>query len=294
MGIDTALIASAALIGLAGAPHCTAMCGAPCVALSRRGGAAGARGALAGLLAGRWLSYMSGGALAAAGVALFAALANAAPVLRPLWGAAQAAALGFGVWLLITGRMPAWLGGAGRVTPLCVDPRPRSTASAPRGGEQLSSERPGDSCSPAGHVGWKPVVWRSSQLGALRLDPAGSVPAVAHRMRVPGSLRAAAAGTLWLALPCGLLQSALIVAALASTPWQGAAAMSAFAATSSLGLVVYPALLARLTHRPHAMLSGAWAIRASGAALVAASAWGLGHGLWQRLGALCAGALPAF
>ena len=192
-------------------------------------------------------------------------------MLRPLWGAAQAAALGFGVWLLITGRMPAWLGGAGRVTPL-----------------------------PAGHVGWIPVVWRSSQLGALRLDPAGTVPdpkpdrLLAHRMRVPGSLRAAAAGTLWLALPCGLLQSALIVAALASTPWQGAAAMSAFAATSSLGLVVYPALLARLTHRPHAMLSGAWAIRASGAALVAASAWGLGHGLWQRLGALCAGALPAF
>ncbi len=290
------------------------MCGAPCVALSRRGGAAGARGALAGLLAGRWLSYMAGGALAAAGVALFAALGNAAPVLRPLWGAAQAAALGFGVWLLVTGRMPAWLGGAGRVTPLCVDPRPRSTASAPmapqgplRGpwGEQLSSERPGDSCSPAGHVGWNPVVWRSivwrsSQLGALRLDPAGTVPdpkpgrLLAHRMRVPGSLRAAAAGTLWLALPCGLLQSALIVAALASTPWQGAAAMSAFAATSSLGLVVYPALRSRLTHRPHAMLSGAWAIRASGAALVAASVWGLGHGLWQRLDALCAGALPSF
>jgi len=31
-------------------------------------------------------------------------------------------------------------------TPLYVGPRPRSTASAPRGGEQLSSERPGDSC----------------------------------------------------------------------------------------------------------------------------------------------------
>jgi acyl-coenzyme A synthetase/AMP-(fatty) acid ligase len=32
-------------------------------------------------------------------------------------------------------------------SPLYVGPRPRSTASAPSGGEQLSSERPGDSCS---------------------------------------------------------------------------------------------------------------------------------------------------
>lgn len=32
---------------------------------------------------------------------------------------------------------------------LVVGPRPRITASAPRGGEQLSSQRPGDSCSPA-------------------------------------------------------------------------------------------------------------------------------------------------
>ena len=34
-----------------------------------------------------------------------------------------------------------------RTAPLYVGPRPRSTASAPRGGAQLSSERPGDSCS---------------------------------------------------------------------------------------------------------------------------------------------------
>ena len=102
-----------------------------------------------------------------------------------------------------------------------------------------------------------------------------------------GPLRAGAAGTLWLTLPCGLLQAALIVAALAGSPGQGAAAMAAFAAASSLGLVVYPALWSRW---PTSLKPGVWVVRALGAMLLASSAWALGHGLWQRVAALCGGA----
>jgi sulfite exporter TauE/SafE len=45
--------------------------------------------------------------------------------------------------------------------------------------------------------------------------------------------RAGAAGAIWFAWPCGVLQAALLVAALASDPVAGAGVMLAFAATSS-------------------------------------------------------------
>lgn len=58
MALDAALIASATLMGLAGTPHCAAMCSAPCTL------AAGPRPAR--LLAGRLLGYTAGGAIVAA------------------------------------------------------------------------------------------------------------------------------------------------------------------------------------------------------------------------------------
>ena len=38
--MDFALVVSALMLGLAGAPHCAAMCGAACTAATRGGGAA--------------------------------------------------------------------------------------------------------------------------------------------------------------------------------------------------------------------------------------------------------------
>lgn len=102
-----------------------------------------------------------------------------------------------------------------------------------------------------------------------------------------GPARAGAAGTLWFAWPCGLLQSALVVAALANSPASGALVMAAFAIGSSLGLWVGPALWWRLGPAGTALGQGGWAIRIAGLGLAAGSGWALSHGLWQRVADYC-------
>ena len=111
-------------------------------------------------------------------------------------------------------------------------------------------------------------------------------PAIAGGwQRMAGPLRAAGAGSLWVGLPCGLLQSALIVGSAGQHAASGAIAMGAFAATSSLGLAALPALWAGSTASARA---GNWPIRAAGATLYVTAGWALGHGLWERVAALCA------
>jgi uncharacterized protein len=106
--------------------------------------------------------------------------------------------------------------------------------------------------------------------------------------RMSGPLRTGMTGAAWVALPCGLLQSALVVAALANDAAAGAATMSAFALTSSTGLAIVPAFALRWAGpRAAAATARPWVVRLAGAALAAASAWALGHGLWQRLVVIC-------
>jgi sulfite exporter TauE/SafE len=103
-----------------------------------------------------------------------------------------------------------------------------------------------------------------------------------------GPARAAVLGTAWVAWPCGLLQSALIVATLASTPLAGGLVMGGFALTSATGLLAVPWLWARAGGRGQVgALSSQWAVRVSGACLLAASGWALSHGLWERVSAFC-------
>lgn len=227
--MQTALILGAGLMGLAGSPHCAAMCGAPCAAVTGRCGAGRRRELLAGFTLGRLLGYAAGGAAVAGSVAAFTLLGQAAPALRALWLLLQLAVLGLGLWLLLAGRQPAW--------------------------------------------------W--ARLGSTRV-PVAAASGGWQRMAAP--LRAGAVGGLWLAWPCGLLQSALLVAALADGPAQGAAAMAAFAATSSLGLWLPGALWHRL---PAGARATAWAWRLAGVALVIAAGFALGHGLWVRIAAYC-------
>ncbi|MBV8380829.1 MAG: sulfite exporter TauE/SafE family protein [Paucibacter sp.] len=99
-----------------------------------------------------------------------------------------------------------------------------------------------------------------------------------------GTLGASLAGGAWVAWPCGALQSALLVAALASTPLAGALAMAAFALCSAAGLWLAPWLWRRLAA---ANLDGR-AVRLAGALLMLAAAWSLVRGLWNQIGALCA------
>jgi len=225
----TALIATASLMGLAGSPHCAAMCSAPCAAIGSRCGNLQRRERRAGFAIGRVLGYAAGGAVAAGGVAGLQALADAAPALRMLWVLLQLAVLGLGVMLIATGRPPA--------------------------------------------------IWR-----AVGMPAAAARPDAQGWQRMAAPLRSGAAGGLWLLWPCGLLQSALLVAALAGTPAQGATAMAGFAITSSLGLWLPAWLWQRL---PAGWATAAWAWRGAGVALVAGAVWALGHGIWRSLPWLC-------
>lgn len=96
--------------------------------------------------------------------------------------------------------------------------------------------------------------------------------------------RATGSGFMWFAWPCGVLQGALLVAALANTPWGGAAAMASFALASSPGLLLAPVALRRLMTRPD---WSTWAPRLAGLMLVLGSGWALGHGLWDQVVAWC-------
>ena len=230
--MDQALILSAVLMGLAGTPHCLAMCGAACAAAS--GGGQPLR--LLALHSGRLLAYAAAGAVAAASVGSLAALGQAVGALRPLWTLVHVAALTLGLFLLWQGRQPGWMERLGRTRAKAVQHRP---------GER----------------------WQA----------------------IRGPARSAGLGLAWVAWPCGLLQSALLVAALANTPTAGALVMAGFAAASAAGLVLGPALWWRLSAGRAAgtAVSPAVAVRWAGAALALASAWALGHGLWMRAIAWC-------
>ena len=231
--MNYALIFSALMMGLAGTVHCVAMCGASSAAAV--GACGGGRSAWGGFHLGRLLGYAAAGAVAASSVSALGELGQLSPALRPLWGLAHMAALALGIWLLLTGRQPAWLDRLGR-------------------GGQRSTTLSG---------GWQ---------------------------RVQGPGKALGAGGLWVAWPCGLLQSALVVAALANGPWGGAAVMAVFALASSLALGAVPALLLRWMGRENSAAQAGvmtWVIRLSGAALAVASAWALGHDLWMRVAAYC-------
>ncbi len=236
--MEIALIFGAALLGLAGMPHCAAMCGACGTAVWR--GCAGERpaSALSLFQFGRMVGYAAGGAVAASSVAWLKPLGVVAPVLQPLWTLLHVAALVLGGWMLATGELPRWLN---------------------RGWKSTRSLR-----APSG--------WR----------------------RMSGPVRAGVAGLAWVSWPCGLLQSALVLAALADAPWVGAAAMAAFATASAPSLLLAPMVWSRLSgprgdgNAAATQQNGVNAmIRVSGLCLAFAAAFALSHGLWMRVLAVC-------
>lgn len=209
MSLDAALIGSAALMGLAGAPHCALMCSTPC-ALAAQGRQQQTR-----LLLGRLVGYSAAGVVAALSAQALGRMSAGAAVLQPVWALLQAALLVLGLSLLVRGRVPAWLG----------------------------------------NVRFRPQPGRSF-----------------------------ATGLAWVVMPCGLLHAALLLSALSNSPVSGGLAMAAFATTSTLGLAVAPAWIARL---PRRVGDASPALRLAGLGLVAASGWALAHGVWQRAALVC-------
>ena len=232
--MDAALVVSALLMGLAGAPHCAAMCGAAHGAIAQQGGRARFTETMLALQAGRLASYAVAGALVAASVVGLAALHEAAPLVRPLWTLAHVGAVALGLWLLCTARAPAWLS---------VNSRP---------GRVLLDSRP------------------------------------IHVFRtLPSTARAGIVGACWAVVPCGLLQSTLLVAALASGPLQGAAVMAAFSVASAVGLWLGPRLWLLLRWRGGPDEAASASVRLAGVLLACSSLFALSHGLGAAIVQIC-------
>jgi uncharacterized protein len=90
-------------------------------------------------------------------------------------------------------------------------------------------------------------------------------------------------GMMWSLLPCGLLYSALLVAALTGSIAEGAAVMALFALGSGVSLMSGPWLWWRLRGQG----SGQWAIRLAGLVLFATSVWALWMGMAHNTAPWC-------
>jgi uncharacterized protein len=126
--MSTALALSALLMGLAGGPHCMAMCGAACAGLTRLGGTSSNR-SLWAFQGGRLAGYAAAGAAAAFTVQSLGWLTSNTAALRPFWTLFHLAVLAWGLMLVAQARQPMWVGSAGR----SIWSRVRPMASA-RGG----------------------------------------------------------------------------------------------------------------------------------------------------------------
>jgi uncharacterized protein len=105
------LVLTTLLMGLAGGPHCIAMCGAACASLQQ---SSVQRTLIWQYHAGRLIGYAALGALAASsinGLAWFSSRTNA---LHPLWTFFHVLVLAWGLVLLIFARQPSWADDLGR------------------------------------------------------------------------------------------------------------------------------------------------------------------------------------
>ena len=122
------------------------------------------------------------------------------------------------------------------------------------------------------------LVWKAQQ--PVWLEAAGK--RIWQKARAWGASRGGAPvmlGILWALLPCGLLYSALLVAALAGGPGAGALVMALFALGTAVTMTLGPWLWLRLSGQGPGAQAGAWGVRLAGAALAASSAWALWMGL---------------
>jgi uncharacterized protein len=221
--MQTTLAVSALLMGLAGGPHCIAMCGAACGAIGASRGKS--TRSMWIFQTGRLFGYSAMGGLAAVSMQSLGWLTVHAAAFRPLWSLVHVAAALLGLMLLWQARQPAWLENAAR------------------------------------------KVW-------------SQVRNATSNGRVGAPL---AIGMMWSLLPCGLLYSALLVAALSGNMVDGAIVMALFALGSGVSLMAGPWLWLRLGRQG----SGQWAIRIAGLVLLVTSVWGLWMSLMHNTAPWC-------
>jgi sulfite exporter TauE/SafE len=117
---------------------------------------------------------------------------------------------------------------------------------------------------------WTQVIWR-------RIKPVGQRHAARAHFAAPLVL-----GFVWALLPCGLLYSAVMLAALSDGVWQGALVMAAFAMGGAGALSLLPWVLRRWPFGAAGLATwGHAGVRLAGLGLAASSGtalwWGLVH-----------------
>lgn len=111
MAMQSSLALTTLLMGLAGGPHCVAMCGATCAGMQKgHGGVYG----LWKFQAGRLIGYASLGAVAAASVKSLAWFSNQTLALHPVWTFFHVLVLSWGLVLFAYARQPVWADNLGR------------------------------------------------------------------------------------------------------------------------------------------------------------------------------------
>ncbi len=221
--MQSTLAISALVMGLAGGPHCIAMCGSACAGIGRSG--VKSTHSIWIFQAGRLIGYSALGGLAAISMQSLGWLTVHAAPLRPLWSLVHVAAAMLGLMLLWQARQPVWLENSAR------------------------------------------KVWRQVR------NATGNVQDGAPLL----------IGMMWSLLPCGLLYSALLVAALAGSVIDGIAVMALFALGSGVSLMLGPWLLLKLGRQG----SGQWSIRIAGLMLFGSSVWGLWMSLMHNTAPWC-------
>lgn len=131
--------------------------------------------------------------------------------------------------------------------------------------------------------------WLATGRMPARLLREGQVPAITARPG--GAWHAAAAGLAWVAWPCGVLQGALMLAALGGDALGGAAVMAAFALASGPALLAAPTLWAAWRRIAGGRRADVQALgyRIAGAGLAVTASFALAHTLRDRIAALCQG-----
>jgi sulfite exporter TauE/SafE len=116
------------------------------------------------------------------------------------------------------------------------------------------------------------LLWKAQQ--PVWLEQAGKKLwyRVRSRASVPGRGAPLLIGVLWTFLPCGLLYSALMVAALTGNTVSGAVVMVMFALGTSVSMMAGPWLWLRLSATTG---HGDWGVRLAGVALAVSSVWAL-------------------
>jgi len=276
--MNASLLLSAFAMGLAGAPHCVAMCGTACGGAMRLGmpvrdGRAGCGSGDSGGAASGWSAMP-----AVMPVQMAARGSTSLPPAASTFASAPGSGAGAPLPWLFAGRTAGYAA-AGALAAITV--QGLGIASG-----QLTALRPLWLLLHVSVLAWGLLLLAVGRQPRWSLRT-GRLLSARLRSFADGRGAWLAVGALWTLMPCGLLYSALMLASLAGGPGQGALAMSAFAIGSGLPLFAAPWALRLFGWQLDRWRQGL-GTRIAGLMLAAVALQALGLDLGRQIGAWCA------